>query len=75
MQITILCSNCGMRKTISNKSINATMTAIKEGWNSFGNALYCPACVCTWHERNGERKLAGERNTFIVIMRRFYEAK
>lgn len=52
-----------------------TVNAIKEGWNSFGSALYCPECVKTWDERNDGRKLAGERNTFFAIMRLFMEAK
>ena len=73
MQITILCSSCGMRKRISHKSMDEIMIVIKDGWNSFGNALYCPTCADTWNVRNGERQLAGERNTFIVIMRKFFE--
>ena len=73
MQITIQCSNCGMCKRISHKSMDEIMTVIKNGWNSCGNALYCPTCADTWSVRNGEKKMAGERNTFIVIMRKFFE--
>jgi hypothetical protein len=41
---------------------------IKSGWNSIGGALYCPDCVNTITKNGCADRLAGEKNTFIVIM-------
>ena len=74
-KIMITCSCCGKHRTISNENVEYTVNTIQDGWNSFGSALYCPECSKTWRERNGEsRKLAGDRNTFFVIMGLFMEA-
>lgn len=67
MYINITCSNCGRHRRISNKKVEYTVRAIKQGWNSFGSALYCPECVRSWHDRNNT-ELAGEKNTFLIIM-------
>lgn len=76
MEIMITCSRCGKHRIISNKKVEYTAKAIQDGWNSFGSALYCPECSKTWEERNGEnRKLAGDRNTFFVIMNLLLTAK
>lgn len=76
MDILITCSHCGKHRMISNESIEYTEKAIKDGWNSFGSALYCPECAQTWAERNEKnRALAGEKNTFFVIMNRFFFSK
>ena len=60
------CSNCGASK---NTAYNATaaIRAVKEGWGSYGSALYCPACSATWDARNPGRPMAGETNTIAVI--------
>lgn len=44
------------------------------GWDSFGDALYCPKCVETWEERNGnDRQLWGEDHTRIKIYEQFLD--
>lgn len=37
--------------------------------------MYCPECTKSWKERNGNRPMGDERNTFIVVMNLFYGAK
>lgn len=76
MDVMITCSRCGKHRMISNKKVEYTVKVIQDGWNSFGSALYCPECSKTWEDRNGEeRKLAGDRNTFFVIMNQILAAK
>lgn len=64
--VWIQCSNCGNSSRFAYTATNV-MKHIREGWNSFGSALYCPACSKTWHERNKELKMHGEWNTMQVI--------
>ena len=74
IQTDIQCSNCGKREEIENTVDNAVQI-IKRGWDSIGSALYCPKCVeVIKNSRYGDR-LAGERNTFIVIMNWLLAAK
>lgn len=47
----IQCSNCGRIKGFR-FSKKQTTQLVQDGWNSFGNALYCPACSSAWAERN-----------------------
>lgn len=59
----IQCSRCGAIKGFTYTESNKRKT-ILEGWDSYGDALYCPDCANTWHERNGESKpLWGEEHT------------
>ena len=44
------CSNCGKQEVTS--AIPHGMYAL--GYRAVGSALYCPQCVETWKERNGE---------------------
>lgn len=68
IKVDLQCSNCGKREEIENTVDNAVQI-IKSGWDSIGGALYCPKCVeVIKNSRYGDR-LAGEKNTFIVIMR------
>ena len=69
-----MCSCCGNHEKLSNEKVEYTVDAIKRGWGSFGSALYCPECSKTWPERNGNRPMSGERNTFCLIMNQFFEA-
>lgn len=70
----IMCSNCGARQRFGIKYANVK-SLIALGWNSVGSALYCPECVRTWADRNGDnRRLAGEENTENQIMRRSLQA-
>ena len=47
------CSNCGKQETTSAKAgIPHGMYSL--GYRAVGSALYCPKCVETWKERNGE---------------------
>ena len=63
----IQCSNCGKRKELSN-TVDDSVAVIKSGWNSIGVALYCPDCVNKITNNGYANRLAGEKNTFIVIM-------
>lgn len=74
MVIDIQCSCCGNHESLEN-SIDATVEKIKSGWGSCGSALYCPKCSKEWKNRNGERQMGGERNTFLVITNLFFSAK
>lgn len=74
MKIDIMCSCCGNHETVSNRKVSNSVDLIKRGWGSCGSALYCPECTRTWKERNGDRPMADERNTFFVIMNLFMDA-
>ena len=68
MNLQIICSSCGHRsKQFAYGRIMRTDPAeeiVKAGWNSFGDAFYCPACVKTWEKRNGkDRPLWGKAHT------------
>ena len=73
MVIDIQCSCCGNHENLEN-SIDATVEKIKSGWGSYGSALYCPKCSKEWKNRNGERPMGDERNTFLVITNLFFSA-
>lgn len=74
MKIDIMCSCCGNHETVSNRKVSNSVDLIKRGWGSCGSALYCPECTRTWKERNGDRPMADERNTFFVILNLFMDA-
>lgn len=74
MKIDIMCSCCGNHETVSNRKVSNSIHLIKRGWGSCGSALYCPECTRTWKERNGDRPMADERNTFFVILNLFMDA-
>lgn len=74
MYIDVMCSCCGNHQKLSNERISDTADLIHSGWGSCGSALYCPKCSKEWKERNGTRKMADERNTFVLIMNQFYAA-
>lgn len=74
MKVDIMCSCCGNHETVSNRKVSNTVDLIKRGWGSCGSALYCPECTRTWKERNGDRPMADERNTFFVILNLFMDA-
>lgn len=65
MYFQITCSNCGHRSAKHPYNGGTTPEKIIDaGWNSYGNALYCPKCVKTWSKRNGdERHLSGAAHT------------
>ena len=68
MYLQIMCSNCGHRsRKFAYDRLARTEPAdeiVKAGWNSFGDAFYCPACVKTWDARNGkDRPLWGKNHT------------
>lgn len=74
MKVDIMCSCCGNHETVSNRKVSNSIDLIKRGWGSCGSALYCPECTRTWKERNGDRPMADERNTFFVILNLFMDA-
>ena len=63
--MTIQCSNCGKWEGFRYSQKRVERLA-KEGWGSFGGALYCPECTATWRERN-DKPLAPNHNTVAVI--------
>lgn len=66
-RVYITCSCCGNSQTIGYTATDVNKT-VKDGWNSFGDALYCPDCVKTWEERNGKNKpLWGKIHTIKKI--------
>ena len=74
MYIDVMCSCCGNHQKLSNERISDTADLIHSGWGSCGSALYCPKCSKEWKERNGERPMGDERNTFFVITNLFFSA-
>lgn len=65
--VSITCSCCGNRESVLYSAENVNKL-VKNGWNSFGDALYCPDCVSTWEERNGTKKpLWGAEHTVSKI--------
>lgn len=64
--MVIMCSRCGAKKSFTYSKANADKV-IKEGWGSFGSALYCPECTKSWPERNPDRPQPGDDNTRVVI--------
>lgn len=70
-QILLTCSNCGKHARLENRYVDDTVKFIKSGWGSCGSAIYCPECTATWSERNGDRPMGDEKNTFFVVMREF----
>ena len=74
VEIDIQCSCCGNHRKLSNAKLEDTVNFVNSGWGSCGDALYCPECAKTWKERNGDRQMSNDRNTFIQIMRQFFDA-
>lgn len=70
IEILVTCSNCGKQKRLKN-TVDYTVAFIKLGWGSCGSALYCPECSKSWSERNGDRPMGDDKNTFYVIMQKF----
>ncbi len=68
MTINLCCSRCGANQNISYTTASV-LKAVKDGWGSYGSALYCPACSATWGDRNHNRPMADEDNTFTAIDR------
>lgn len=68
MYLQIMCSRCAHKsrkyKYDRYRRIEPADSIVKAGWDSFGNAFYCPNCVKTWEERNGkDRPLWGKQHT------------
>lgn len=65
MYFQISCSNCGHRsQMLPYDGYKTPDRIIKAGWDSFGDAFYCPKCVKTWEKRNGkDRPLWGATHT------------
>ena len=66
IKVLITCSNCGKNVRISN-TIEETAKIITDGWRSCGSALYCPECIASWQERNGDRQYNDQTQTFWTI--------
>ena len=58
MYLQIMCSSCGHRsrkfKYDKYRRTEPADEIVEAGWNSFGDAFYCPKCVKTWEQRNGK---------------------
>jgi len=68
LTVQIMCSACGHRsrkyKVDKYSRKEPADEIVKAGWNSFGDAFYCPKCVKTWENRNGrDRPLWGKAHT------------
>lgn len=68
LNVQIMCSNCGHRSRTYRidrfSRIEPANEYVAAGWNSFGDAFYCPKCVKTWEQRNGKNKpLWGKAHT------------
>lgn len=68
LSVQIMCSNCGhrSRKYRIDKYYRTEPAEeiVKAGWDSFGDAFYCPKCVKTWKKQNGKnRPLWGKSHT------------
>jgi hypothetical protein len=50
----IMCSNCGACISLTFSAANIRRV-IQKGWRANGHAAYCPECVRTWADRNGDR--------------------
>lgn len=74
IKVDIQCSNCGKREEMENTVYNA-FQIIKSGWDSIGSALYCQKCVEVIKNSRYGNRLAGEKNTFIVIMHSILNAR
>ena len=60
-KINCQCSNCAKRfSTIAFPGVPEAM--FDEGYRAVGDALYCPACVEKWADRNGSEFDAQYRN-------------
>lgn len=53
--VTLQCSCCGDRRPVVYTAFNLA-SMIKNGWSSYGSALYCPKCTRTWKNRNGTNR-------------------
>lgn len=68
MYLQIMCSCCGHRsRKFKYDRFSRTEPAeeiVNAGWDSFGDAFYCPKCVKTWEKRNGKKRpLWGKQHT------------
>ena len=68
MYLQVQCSACGHRsrkfKYDRYRTVEPAEEIVKVGWNSYGDAFYCPKCVKTWEQRNGkDRPLWGKAHT------------
>ena len=63
--IQIQCSNCGTQHQMK-YAVGRIVQAISNGWDSYGNALYCPECSRTWYNRN-KKPMGGKWNTMRII--------
>ncbi len=64
-KMTITCSCCGKHRRF-NYSVMSVARAIRDGWGSYGNVLYCPECTKTWDELSS-KKSADYWNTIRII--------
>lgn len=72
--VNLQCSCCGNRRSVVYTAFNVARV-IKEGWGSYGNAMYCPECTSAWEKRNGEnRPMPGKYNTLRIIDELYAEA-
>lgn len=63
--ITIKCGCCGKIEAFEYTATNVNQI-IGSGWNSFGDTLYCPKCVCE-EKRGAKKPFWGEVHTASQI--------
>lgn len=66
--MTIQCSHCG-EWTGFRYSERKMESMAEKGWGSVGDALYCPKCTATWHERN-EKPLWPKDHTIELLIKK-----
>ena len=80
LSLQVSCSRCGHRsrrfafdegRRFVQKSQDELIEA---GWDTFGDAFYCPKCAKSWEKRNGkDRPLWGEEYTRYKVMVRIID--
>lgn len=70
MKVCIQCSNCGRSYVFywNKYEYPNPSEAIRNGWGSYSNNLYCPKCTKSWEERNGEDKPMNSKFATLDIM-------
>lgn len=68
LEIVYWCSNCGKRE-VTSPVIGVPEGMYALGYRAVGNAIYCPECVRTWPERNGDEFDAEYRDPGTMFAR------
>ena len=64
-KIFVQCSHCGYHFEVS-PMLGIAEGMYYNGYRAVGDAVYCPDCVKTWKDRNGEKKENTEWHNIVV---------